>query len=270
MSRPKEAFMRWLLRRHGHQSPSISWMRSNCTSLGVSHQRVLDEMELVIKEQPQFEISAQAQAQQLFSSRAFSSWIASSWPATLLVHDQFGTPGSGRITTLSALCAIFALQLRNSDRRDQTIVLHHFCGLHRSSHDPTDPIPGPNGLMRSLIAQILRTGRRFNLSFINTRSFAHDICMHSLQMLCHTFSLLVEDLPHSTTIICILDGVSEFASQQWREEMTDVLLILERLVTNSGLRANFKLLHHLLRTRGAGRPADRTFLTRTPSLGVWR
>ncbi|KAL5041338.1 hypothetical protein BDW71DRAFT_217925 [Aspergillus fruticulosus] len=219
-------------------------------SLGVSHQRVLTEMELVLKELPQFETSAQAQAQQLFSSRAFSDWMASSWPATLLVHDKFDAPGSGRITALSVLCAMFALQLRNSHRQDQTIVLHHFCGLHRSSHDPTDPIAGPNGLMRSLVAQILRTGRRFNLGFINTRSFAHDICMHSLQMLCHTFSLLVEDLPRSTTVICILDGVSEFTSQQWREEMTDVLLILERLVTNSALRANFKLLCTTLFVRG--------------------
>ncbi|KAI9041895.1 uncharacterized protein KD926_006441 [Aspergillus affinis] len=209
------------------------------SSLGISSQLPSNDLRTIIKELSRFEISAQTQAQQLFASRQFAEWMASHHPVTLMVNGNFDTPGPGRTTALSVLCAMFALKLL--DNNDDCIVLHHFCGLHGARYH-SDPAAGPNGLIRSLLAQMLHTGREFNLDFINTPQFTDDIQTHSLKMLCHTFSQLVEQLPRNITIICILDGVSEFASQQWSTEFSDVLLILNRLITSPALRPIFKLL----------------------------
>ncbi|PWY87580.1 hypothetical protein BO70DRAFT_427502 [Aspergillus heteromorphus CBS 117.55] len=214
-------------------------------SLGVDQECPSNDLQMVIKDISQFEVSAQAQAQQLFASRQFAEWMASNQRATLLVHGNFETPGPGRTTALSVLCAMFALQLHNTADKNHYIVLHHFCGLHGSSHSQNDPIPGPNGLIRSLITQILlhTNNHQFNLDFFNTPDFVAEIKAHSLKMLCHTFSQLIEQLPRHTTIVCILDGISELASRQWGpDEFSDVLLILNRLVTNQALRPAFKIL----------------------------
>ncbi len=212
--------------------------------LGVSPQQPANDLLLVVKELAQFDVAAQTQAQQLFASRTFASWMASAEPAIMLVHGNFDITGPGRITALSVLCAMFALELRHSTTAndEQIIVLHNFCGLHASRHNPLDSLAGPNGLMRSILAQLLQINRRYNLDFINTRSFVHDLETHNLQMLCHTFHQLIEQLPRKVTVVCILDGLSEFASQQFSADLADVLHILNRLVTHPGLRPNFKLL----------------------------
>ncbi|KAL4971738.1 hypothetical protein BDW66DRAFT_155362 [Aspergillus desertorum] len=150
-----------------------------------------------------------------------------------------------RVVSLrSVLCAMFALQLRrSSDVEDgQVIVLHHFCGLHGSRHNALDTYSDPSGLIRSLLAQLLQTGRRFNLDFINTKNFVQDLENHNLQMMCYTFLQLFEQLPRKTTVVCILVGLSEFTSQRFGDELADVLHIMNRLVTNPALRPNFKLL----------------------------
>jgi hypothetical protein len=212
--------------------------------LGVSPQQPANDLLLVVKELTHFGVAAQTQAQQLFASRTFASWMASTEPAIMLVHGNFDITGPGRITALSVLCAMFALELRRSTTAndEQIIVLHYFCGLHASRHNPLDSLAGPNGLIRSILAQILQINRRYNLDFINTRSFVHDLETHNLQMLCHTFHQLIEQLPRKVTVVCILDGLSEFASQQFSADLADVLHILNRLVTHPALRPNFKLL----------------------------
>ncbi|KGO73981.1 hypothetical protein PITC_040010 [Penicillium italicum] len=212
--------------------------------LGVSPQRPTNDMQLILKELGQFSSSAQAQAQQLFTSPAFTAWMASTQPTSLLVHGNFAESGPGRITPLSILCAMLALQLRrNSDAENKpTIVLHYFCGLHGSRRNQVDSLVGPNGLIRSFLAQLLQMGRRFNLDFINTKDFVHQLETHNIQKLCSTLLELIEQLPRKTTIIFILDGLSEFTSEQFKDELVDVVHILNRLVTHRTLRPNFKLL----------------------------
>ncbi|KAJ5410654.1 uncharacterized protein N7487_005013 [Penicillium crustosum] len=212
--------------------------------LGISPQHSTNDIQLILKELDQFSFLAQAQAKQLFASPAFTSWMASIQPTSLLVHGSFAESGPGRITPLSILCAMFALQLRRNSNAENkpTIMLHYFCGLHRSRHNRVDSLVGPSGLIRSFLAQLLQTGRRFNLDFINTKDFVHQLEAHNIQKLCSTFLELIEQLPRKATIICILDGLSEFTSQQFKDELVDVVHILNRLVTHRTLHPNFKLL----------------------------
>ncbi|KAJ5959953.1 uncharacterized protein N7479_007103 [Penicillium vulpinum] len=212
--------------------------------LGVSPQHPTNDIQLILKELDQFTSSAQAQAQQLFASPAFTSWMASTQPTSLLVHGNFAESGPGRINPLSILCAMLALQLRRNSNAEKkpTIILHYFCGLHGSRHNRVDSLVGPSGLIRSFLAQLLQTGRRFNLDFINTKDFVYQLEAHNIQKLCSTFLELIEQLPRKATIICIIDGLSEFTSQQFKDELVDVVHILNRLVTHRTLHPNFKLL----------------------------
>lgn len=212
--------------------------------LGVSPQHSFNDIQLILKELDQFSSSAQAHAQQLFTSSAFTSWMASRRPSSLLVHGNFSESGPGRITPLSILCAMFSLHLRrNSNPENKSIIiLHYFCGLHGSRYNPLDSLVGPNGLIRSILAQLLQSGRCFNLDFINTHDLVNQLEAHNIQSLCSTFFELVERLPRKTTIICILDGLSEFTSEQFQDDLLDVLHILNRLVTHRTLPSTFKLL----------------------------
>ncbi|KAF4760086.1 hypothetical protein HAV15_005618 [Penicillium sp. str.  len=212
--------------------------------LGVSPQHSTNDIQLILKELDQFSFLAQAQAKQVFASPTFTSWMASTQPTSLLVYGNFADSGPGRITPLSILCAMLALQLRRNSNAESkpTIILHYFCGLHGSRHNRVDSLVGPNGLIRSFLAQLLQMGRRFNLDFINTTDFVHQLEAHNIQKLCSTFLELIEQLSRKATIICILDGLSEFTLQQFKDELVDVVHILNRLVTHRTLHPNFKLL----------------------------
>jgi hypothetical protein len=101
---------------------------------------------------------------------------------------------------------------------------------------------GPNWLIRSLIAQLLLSGINLNLDCINTRAFAEGIKSHHLQDLCSIFRLLIEQLPNTVTVICIIDGVNRFESEIWKADMIEILFILNQIVLNESLRPAFKLL----------------------------
>lgn len=79
--------------------------------LGVNPQQPANDLLLVVKELAQFGVAAQTQAKQLFASRTFGSWMAST---TILVHGDFDMTGP---------------------YDEQIIVLYYFCGLHASRHN---------------------------------------------------------------------------------------------------------------------------------------
>lgn len=205
-------------------------------ALGLAVNEPIEDVDHILKRRDQFDLAAQAQAQQLLSSEQFMGWMKSPLPETLFVKGNFQIVGSGRISVLSALCATLSLNLV---KNTHYIVLHAFCGLHEAhSHQNA----GPNWLIRSLIAQLLLCGVSFNLDFINTRSFAEQIKSHYLQDLCSVFRQLVEQLPNTATVICIIDGVTPFESETWKIDMIDVLFILNQIVLNEFLKLTFKLM----------------------------
>ncbi|KAJ5984070.1 hypothetical protein N7481_006169 [Penicillium waksmanii] len=207
-------------------------------AIGVHVNEPIEDVDHVLRHRDQFDIAAQTQAQQLLSSEDFMRWMKSSLAETLFVKGHFQMVGPGRISVLSALCATLSLQV-NLLKNTHYIVLHAFCGLHEAhSHQNA----GPNWLIRSLIAQLLLSGVTFNLDFINTRAFAERIKSHYLQDLCSIFRLLIEQLPNTATVVCIIDGVTRFESEIWKAEMNDVLFILNQTVRNEFLKPSFKLL----------------------------
>ncbi|OJJ68853.1 hypothetical protein ASPBRDRAFT_209306 [Aspergillus brasiliensis CBS 101740] len=195
-----------------------------------------EDVDYILKRLGQFDVAAQAQAQQLLSSEAFLQWIKSPLPQTLLVKGNYNMTGPGRISALSELCATLSL---NISKNTNYIVLRTFCGLHEA---PNHQNAGPNWLIRSLITQLLLSGTVSHLVHIDTRAFAESIKSHALRDLCSLFRQLIEQLPKEATVICIIDGVSGFESETWRADLFDVLYILNQTVLNQYLKPSFKLL----------------------------
>ncbi|GKZ46987.1 hypothetical protein AbraIFM66951_010160 [Aspergillus brasiliensis] len=205
-------------------------------ALRVNVNEPIEDVDYILKRLGQFDVAAQAQAQQLLSSEAFLQWIKSPLPQTLLVKGNFNMTGPGRISALSELCATLSL---NISKNTNQIVLRTFCGLHEAQDHQN---AGPNWLIRSLIAQLLLSGTVSNLVHIDTRAFAESIKSHALRDLCSLFRQLIEQLPKEATVICIIDGISGFESETWRADFFDVLYILNQTVLNQYLKPSFKLL----------------------------
>ncbi|KAL2824411.1 hypothetical protein BDW59DRAFT_180275 [Aspergillus cavernicola] len=93
-----------------------------------------------------------------------------------------------------------------------------------------------------LIAQLLLTGRDFNLHFINTRQFSEQIEATDLAAINHTFRQLTEQLPCNVTLVCIIHGLVRFESTAWLADLSDVIYTLNQVVHNSALHPVVKLL----------------------------
>ncbi|KAL4886279.1 hypothetical protein BJY04DRAFT_213811 [Aspergillus karnatakaensis] len=203
-------------------------------SLGVYFREHLEDLQWVVHEQHDLDDESRGQAWQLLKTPKFSDWMSSTRGSLLWVNGNFEDAGSAQISSLSVVCGLFVLGLRQNTN---FIVLHHFCGLHEKGY-----LAGPNGLMRSLLCQLLHSGHRFNLDFINTPDFADEIKSNSLRALCHTFSQLIERLPPGQTVVCIVEGVSSLETSHWLRQLCDVIFMLNGLVANTALRPVFKLL----------------------------
>ncbi|KAE8143700.1 hypothetical protein BDV38DRAFT_276782 [Aspergillus pseudotamarii] len=205
-------------------------------SLFIHYEQPTRDVGKILKLLNEFEASSQAQAQELLSCNEFTWWMESAHPKSLFVLGNFWLPGSSMISPLSILCATLALSLHMNAR---SIVLHFFCGLHQHGNDP---VGGPTGLIQSLIAQLILSGSQFDMSFINTHSFKDDIRSHSLKELCSTFRELIEQLPPTVTVICMLDSITSFESKTWEAQWVDVINILDNIVRNERLRPIFKII----------------------------
>ncbi|KAJ0422342.1 hypothetical protein BJY00DRAFT_322533 [Aspergillus carlsbadensis] len=204
----------------------------------VSPKSIIDDVDVVLQQIGRIDGAAHMQAQQLLSSQEFFCWIGPSRTETLYVQGNLHTASAGRISALSAVCAILSLNLFKST---DSVVLHFTCGLHEA---PENPIAGPNGLIRSLIAQLLLAGLDFNLDFISTRVYSEQIKAHDLPALTHTFRCLIESLPCNITVIRMIDGLVRFESESGHllAELADVIHTLNQIVCNPVLRPVFKLL----------------------------
>ncbi|KAL4879310.1 hypothetical protein BJY04DRAFT_220166 [Aspergillus karnatakaensis] len=204
--------------------------------MDVPHLAALSDLEYLLQQGCLFSNASQgqAQAQQLMHQPRFHDWLSSSRPDLLLVHGNFDA--CARITPLSYLCAHLSLGLSNTKG---LTVLSFFCGQHESR---VDSLRGPRGLLRSLITQLLYVGGSFNHDFINTRHYAESIKAHVVQDLCTTFKFLISQLPLNQRVFCFIENILWLESEEWMQDLRDVLEMLYRLAHDSSLRPILKIL----------------------------
>lgn len=122
-----------------------------------------------------------------------------------------------------------------------------FCGLHNTTASHKDPWAGPNGLIRSLIFQIICSLYRHNLlniDLIHSRWYLKDLEEHDLATLCETLHRLVGQCSPEMAIYCVIGGIGCFDKGLHRSFQQDQFIIdaLHDIVEDDMLRCRFKML----------------------------
>ncbi|RAL07999.1 uncharacterized protein BO97DRAFT_446483 [Aspergillus homomorphus CBS 101889] len=203
-----------------------------------------DDLEIVLGKKAMFGVQVQSQAQSILQDARFLQWMNQEHPDLLLVDANLRAFALDNVSPISLFCATFVLSM--AEVRPEEVVTHFFCGLHCTA-SLKDYWAGPNGLLRSLICQLLMILHRrdlLSMDFLNSRSFVKQLEEHELYSLCILLHQLVRQFPSETTVYCILDAVCCFDKDLYRsfQVLTTVIEYLHTIVQDDSLRARFKVL----------------------------
>lgn len=141
----------------------------------------------------------------IMRSHKLQKWITSTDSSALLINANY--KGSTRQQPTSFICAKLVDSITPSPSNTQlefrvTLPLAFFCGEHLQKDDPDS---GPDGLMRSLLAQLLLAYRDFDL---RTIQHMQDLNYDDVNDLCDVFDQLITQLPHYIVVFCVVDAIS--------------------------------------------------------------
>lgn len=162
----------------------------------------------------------------VMQDRHFQEWFKSSHSLTLVINGmEMESHWQESVSTTSYMCYLLSqtlsrLQISNS--------LTFYCGLHSM---PGERIEGVDGMLRSIIAQLLQAyGDQINLSFLDF-SMIQELQNHSVRQLC----LLLESLLSGIgigVVFLMIDGISWYEVESRMQETTLVMQFLNSLVEN--------------------------------------
>lgn len=182
----------------------------------------------------------------IVSTKQFHDWMVSNKSSELLVHGEFRRTRSASepISALSVFCATLTQTFRKAGQ--QQIALVFFCGSHIERDDQHR---GPGAMIRSFIAQLgklwsfdttkLQNSVSNPLSHIDVKTIVKD---GNLPKLCELFGHLVQRLPEQATLICIVDGISHYETDEFEEGLLEVLGYLLSLARNRDMGVTVKVL----------------------------
>ena len=220
-----------------------------------SHLDASNDLEHMLRQGRNIDTKDQSQALSLLRTQQFQNWIASQHSTVLLVDGNMDS-AVARVSPMSLLCASLVLSVLD---KQPAIALHYFCGLHIASNSP---LCGPTGLIRSLLMQLLLVSKTidvdgkpfnidhtiFNLDFIDSRFYREDLESHNIAALCHSFTMLVEQLPLDVFVFCIIDGINLYERSEWLDGLVLIVNSLNQIAQNARLQPIFKLLMTSART----------------------
>jgi hypothetical protein len=166
----------------------------------------------------------------------FKLWLASNTPEVVLIEEIAASPRLGLYSATSVFSSMLATSIPAIVRSDQRprFVTSFFCSIHSASDNVAR---GPKGMMRSIISQLIHSISsdeldRLNLAFIEGDPRLKDLLhRHDLNALCHIYATLICQLSRDVTIICILDEIGDFETDDldWMNETCHVVQQLQRL-----------------------------------------
>lgn len=195
-----------------------------------------------------FSEKALAQSAFLSEKPKFRRWLLERGSSSLLVDGHCSENISQRMSPLSVFCAILTQSLLDVSHTSQEIVIYFFCGEHMDSNGL---LPGPQGLIRSLTAQLihelgarhLQPDLQFLMESPHLARYAHPQDIDTRTM-CRIFTGLLGQLPPGTTVHCVIDGVSQFETVLFgmAEEMRIVVDCLQWCVSSTNTPVFIKVL----------------------------
>lgn len=174
-------------------------------------------------------------AQQIFVSKEFYGWASSSKSCKLLIQGQ---TGNDSIQARLAIAWVSASLMQTLRMRNHFASLAFFCGRH---FEPEDGPIGATIMISSLMAQLLQQ------HYANTVFNQQDIDIAGLKSgnvsaLCIMFEWLVRQLPRDKTLLCVIDAVDAYETEELEVDMRTVLRHLLELTRDTNVSATIKVL----------------------------
>ncbi|KAF5700197.1 hypothetical protein FGLOB1_10920 [Fusarium globosum] len=177
----------------------------------------------------------QAHAQQLVHTAQLKEWLVSPRSSQLLVHGNYDS--RRRVSGLTLLCASLADSLGSNSLR--CIHLVFYCGLHDNCVE--DEHTGGRAIIQSFICQLL-CQYDFSTS-ISADDVRPDLLYRGdIHELCCLFERIVFQLPRSTLLVCLIDGIVYYEREEFKESMADVLVTILRISQEQKTNATVKVL----------------------------
>ncbi|KAF2684959.1 hypothetical protein K458DRAFT_366444 [Lentithecium fluviatile CBS 122367] len=173
--------------------------------------------------------------QQIVVSKEFCDWARSANSCKLLIQGDAGNDSTQAELAMALVSASLMQSLRS---RDHFISLVFFCGKHL---EPEDEPLGATAMASSFIAQLLQQ------HYADTAFKQQDLDLESLQagdigVLCTMFERLVRQLPREKTLVCVIDAVDAYETEELEADMRTVLRCLLRLVQDRSVSPAIKVL----------------------------
>ncbi|KAF7502156.1 hypothetical protein GJ744_006881 [Endocarpon pusillum] len=173
-------------------------------------------------------------ARWLMVTPQFKDWFGSAPSSLLLVDGYSKDQGRGKTSPVSILCTSFATMLVETRAG---IVLQFYCG---HSNLP-DHLAGPKALLRSITSQLVLFPKGFDLAFDSLHPGAiKNMQNNDINSLCYCFEHLLRQIPLSTSVYVIIDGVSSFESSplDFDDDLDFVFYKFRQLVDTTGFNGN--------------------------------
>lgn len=128
--------------------------------LNVYHLTHIDDQSYIIRQGRASDQQSLARAASMVKRTEFQRWLNEPHSAVILVEACGSRLEAGRVPAISHVCAVLEQALRTHGNHavdefqhcDGSTTLLFFCGRHM---ERDDPLRGPQGLMRSLLAQLI-------------------------------------------------------------------------------------------------------------------
>ena len=199
---------------------------------GPNIRHITDDLEAVLRRTCDIADSDLSRTSYLMRDPRFLSWLDTDVDRAqldlLLINGYFDTYSDRSISPLSVFTAFFASGVVAQSQKH--IVLHHFSSLH--TNRAHDPLAGPHGLLRRLIAQLLINLARFNVNTLFLDGELLDDCgldaAHDLHALCELFGRLLEEVPEGVAVFILIENISNFETSLYGW-MNEVDFVVQRL-----------------------------------------
>ncbi|KAI7774986.1 hypothetical protein LA080_007498 [Diaporthe eres] len=216
----------------------------------------VDDLYSTLRQYDSFSEKGLAQAAYLSETKPFRQWLQDLQSDHLLVDGHCENHSIGTTSPMSVFCASLIQSLldraeQHKNAQSPNIVLYFFCGQHRYDEGP---LAGPQGLIRSLTTQLILAwpsqfpdpDLRFLSSLLHGRAYGVEEDLE-VGVVCRIFHALSRQLPPSSTVHCIIDGIPYFETSigGWTEDICEVVDCLRRCCSyniHNAPRATVKVL----------------------------
>ncbi|KAE9373805.1 hypothetical protein N431DRAFT_407513 [Stipitochalara longipes BDJ] len=209
--------------------------------MNVHHLRALDDEQHIIRRCQSLDSEAISHAATIFQTTQVQKLLQAPESGVVLVNGYTDRSQNTKITPITYVCATLTCALRRS--ASANVVLAFFCGQHSSSQDD---LLGPQGLLRSLVADIVLSLAQneciLEAAPIWFPASQRDFEELSFKDICQLFFHLVELVPKEIPVYCVVDGISFYEREGWREDYDIMMECFGSLIANNAVATAFKLL----------------------------